>query len=82
MERLSVTIKHGIMDAHSIIAYNKRDEGEMESYDQHFAPPCVREYLYRYGSNDRKYKTLNILDQKSVKTVPWLLIRYAKKYTK
>jgi transposase len=74
IERLPLTIKYGIMDAgydytpiyqqlfqmdaHSIIAYNKRREGEIEGFDKYFAPTCVREHSYRYDSYDKKYKTI------------------------
>lgn len=46
------------MDAQSIIAYNRRREGEIEGFDPYFAPTCVREHSYRYDSYDKKYKTL------------------------
>jgi hypothetical protein len=68
IEKLPLSIKYGIMDAgydytpiyqqllkmdaHSIIAYNKRREGEVEGYDKYFAPTCVREHSYRYDSYD------------------------------
>jgi transposase len=56
----SLSIRYGLMDAgydfvpiyqqllnmkaYGIIAYNKRNEGEMIGFDEHFAPTCVREY--------------------------------------
>ncbi len=46
------------MNANAIIAYNKRNEGEMIGFDSNFAPTCVREFSYRYDSYDTKYKTL------------------------
>lgn len=74
MEKLPLSIRFGTMDAgydytaiyqqlfkmnaHAIIAYNKRREGEIEGFDQYFAPTCVREHSYRYDSYDKKYKTL------------------------
>jgi transposase len=86
IEKLPLTINHGIMDAgydytpiyqqlfrmdaHSIIAYNKRNEGEMEGYDQHFAPTCVREHSYRYDSYDKRYKTLRYTRPKECKDCP------------
>lgn len=86
IKKLSLTINHGIMDAgydytpiyqqlfrmdaHSIIAYNKRNEGEMEGYDQHFAPTCVREHSYRYDSYDKRYKTLKYTRPKECKDCP------------
>lgn len=60
IEKLPLSIKYGTMDvgydytpiyqqllrmnAHSIIAYNNRREGE-EGYDKHFAPTCVRAFI-------------------------------------
>lgn len=58
------------MDAHSIIAYNKRREGEMEGFDKHFAPTCVREHSYRYDSYDKKYKTIKYCRPKECKDCP------------
>jgi transposase len=43
------------MKAKAIIAYNKRNEGELLGFDEHFAPTCVREHSYRYDSFDEKY---------------------------
>ena len=42
----------------SVIAYNKRNEGEPIGFDEHFAPTCFREHSYRYDSFDPKYETL------------------------
>lgn len=58
------------MDAHSIIAYNKRGEGEIVGYDQHFAPTCVREHSYRYDSYDKTYKSLKFVRPKECKDCP------------
>ena len=86
IEKLPLSIKYGTMDAgydytpiyqqlfrmdvHSIISYNKRREGELEGYDQHFAPTCVREHSYRYDSYDKKYKTLKYCRPKECKDCP------------
>lgn len=45
-------------EAHSVIAYNKKNESEPIGYDEYFAPTCVREHSYRYDSYDAKYQTL------------------------
>ncbi len=58
------------MGAHSVIAYNKRNEPEPEGFDQHFAPTCVREYSYRYDSYDAKYETLKYSRPKECKECP------------
>jgi transposase len=58
------------MNAHSIIAYNKRGEGEIVGYDKHFAPTCVREHSYRYDSYDKKYKSLKFVRPKECKDCP------------
>lgn len=58
------------MDAQSIIAYNKRGEGEIVGYDKHFAPTCVREHSYRYDSYDKKYKSLKFVRPKECKDCP------------
>ncbi|TPG70368.1 hypothetical protein EEL31_18965 [Brevibacillus laterosporus] len=47
----------GRMNAQAIIAYNKRNEGEIIGFDSHFAPTCVRECSYRYDSYDRGHTT-------------------------
>ncbi len=86
IEKLPLSIKYGMMDAgydytpiyqqllrmdaHSIIAYNKRREGEIEGYDKHFAPTCVREHSYRYDSYDKKYKTIKYCRPKECKDCP------------
>lgn len=46
------------MGAQSVIAYNKKNESEIEGFDKNFAPTCVREHSYRYDSFDLKYETL------------------------
>jgi transposase len=46
------------MGAHSVIAYNPRNEQELDGFDEHFAPTCVREHSYRYDSYDPHYQTL------------------------
>lgn len=56
--------------AQAIIAYNKRNEGEMDGFDEHFAPTCVREHSYRYDSYDEKYKTLKYVQPKECKDCP------------
>ena len=58
------------MEAHAIIAYNKRNEGEMIGFNEHFAPTCVREHSYRYDSYDKKYKTLKFVRPKECKECP------------
>lgn len=58
------------MGAHSIIAYNKRNEPEPEGFDKHFAPTCVREHSYRYDSYDTKYETLKYTRPKECKDCP------------
>jgi len=86
LEKLPLSYKYGIMDAgydyipiyqqlyrmgiHAIIAYNKRNEGEIEGFDQHFAPTCVREHPYRYDSYDQKYKTLKYTRPKECRNCP------------
>ncbi|MEK5070875.1 IS1182 family transposase [Sporosarcina sp. FSL K6-1508] len=44
--------------AHSVIAYNKKNEPEPVGFDEHFAPTCVREHSYRYDSYDAKQEQL------------------------
>ncbi len=58
------------MEAHANIAYNKRNEGEVIGFDEHFAPTCVREHSYRYDSFDKKYKTLKYVRPKECKDCP------------
>ncbi|TPG74755.1 IS4/IS5 family transposase [Brevibacillus laterosporus] len=60
----------GRMNAQAIVAYNKRNEGEMIGLDSHFAPTCVRECSYRYDSYDKKYKTLKFVRPKECKDCP------------
>ncbi|QOS97246.1 transposase [Brevibacterium sp. JNUCC-42] len=60
----------GRMNAQAIVAYNKRNEGEMIGFDSHFAPTCVRECSYRYDSYDKKYKTLKFVRPKECKDCP------------
>jgi hypothetical protein len=42
-------------------SYNKRNEGEMVGFDEHFAPTCLREHSYRYESFDEKYPLLEVI---------------------
>ncbi|MED3038018.1 IS5/IS1182 family transposase [Bacillus thuringiensis] len=58
------------MKAKAIIAYNKRNEGELIGFDEHFAPTCVREHSYRYDSFDEKYQTLKYTKPNECKTCP------------
>lgn len=58
------------MKAKAIIAYNKRNEGELLGFDEHFAPTCVREHSYRYDSFDEKYQTLKYTQPNECKTCP------------
>jgi len=46
------------MGQQSVIAYNKKNEGEPVGFDKHFAPTCFREHSYRYDSFDAGYETL------------------------
>jgi len=85
-ERLSLSIRYGLMDAgydyvpiyqqllnmkaYGIIAYNKRNEGELIGFDEHFAPTCVREHSYRYDSYDEKYCSLKYVRPKECDTCP------------
>jgi transposase len=82
----SLNIRYGLMDAgydyvpiyqqllnmkaYGIIAYNKRNEGEMIGFDEHFAPTCVREHSYRYESFDEKYRSLKYVRPKECDTCP------------
>jgi transposase len=52
------------MGHQSVIAYNKRNEGEPIGFDKHFAPTCFREHSYRYDSFDAKYETLKYTSPK------------------
>ena len=56
--------------AHAIIAYNKRREPELEGFDEHFAPTCVREHSYRYDSYDPKYDTIKYVRPKECEECP------------
>ena len=58
------------MEAKAIIAYNKRNEGELLGFDEHFAPTCVREHSYRYDSFDERYRTLKYTQPSECKTCP------------
>ena len=58
------------MGHRSIIAYNKRNEGEPIGFDKHFAPTCFREHSYRYDSFDAKYETLKYTRPKECKDCP------------
>lgn len=53
-----------------VIAYNKRNEGELLGYDKHFAPTCFREHSYRYDSFDPKYETLKYTRPKECSDCP------------
>ncbi|WP_188455575.1 IS1182 family transposase [Virgibacillus oceani] len=52
------------MGHQSVIAYNKRNEGEPIGFDKHFAPTCFREQSYRYDSFDAKNETLKYTSPK------------------
>ncbi len=56
------------MKAKAVIAYNKRNEGELLGFDEYFVPTCVREYSYRYDSFDEKYETLKYTRPKECET--------------
>ncbi len=80
VQELPLSIQHGYMDAgydfvpiyqqlfalkaHSVIAYNKRGEGEWAGYDEHFALTCVRKHSYRYNSYDKKNQSLKYVRSK------------------
>jgi transposase len=82
----SLNIRYGLMDAGydylpiyrqllnmkvlGIIAYNKRNEGEILGFDENFAPTCVREHSYRYESYDEKYHSLKYVKPKECDTCP------------
>ncbi|WP_071461520.1 IS5/IS1182 family transposase [Bacillus massilinigeriensis] len=86
VQKLPLSIQHGCMDAgydfvpvyqqlfamkaHSVIAYNKRGEGEWAGYDEHFAPTCVREHSYRYDSYDKKHQSLKYVRPKECESCP------------
>ena len=54
----------------AVIPYNRRNEGEIIGYDEHFAPTCVLEHPYRYDSFDFKYKSLKYTRPKECLTCP------------
>ncbi|WAA09194.1 IS1182 family transposase [Fervidibacillus albus] len=58
------------MGQQSVIAYNKRNEGEPIGFDKHFAPTCFREHSYRYDRFDAKYETLKYTRPKECKDCP------------
>ena len=58
------------MGQQSVIAYNKRNEGEPIGFDKHFAPTCFREHSYRYDSFDSKYETLKYTGPKECRECP------------
>ncbi|WP_077300748.1 IS1182 family transposase [Virgibacillus pantothenticus] len=58
------------MGQQSVIAYNKRNEGEPLGYDKYFAPTCFREHSYRYDSFDSKYETLKYTRPKECSDCP------------
>ena len=45
-------------------------EPEMEGFDEHFTPTCVREHSYRYDSYDPKYETLKYVRPKECERCP------------
>lgn len=58
------------MGHQSVIAYNKRNEGELIGFDKHFAPTCFREHSYRYDSFDTTYETLKYTKPKECRNCP------------
>jgi len=58
------------MGQYSVIAYNKRNEGEPIGFDKHFAPTCFREHSYRYDSYDAKYESLKYTRPKECNDCP------------
>src|SRR5699024_2121665 len=58
------------MGRYSVIAYNKRNEGELIGFDKHFAPTCFREHSYRYDSYDAKYESLKYTRPKECHDCP------------
>jgi hypothetical protein len=54
----------------SVIAYNKKNEGESVGFDKHFAPTCFQEHSYRYDSFDAKYETLKYTNPKECSDCP------------
>jgi transposase len=85
-ERLHLPLRYQTMDAgydyeaiyeqvhrmgqQSVIAYNKKNEGEPIGFDKHFAPTCFREHSYRYDSFDAKYETLKYTRPKECSECP------------
>jgi len=58
------------MGNQSVIAYNKKNEGEPIGFDKNFAPTCFREHSYRYDSFDAKYETLKYTRPKECSDCP------------
>jgi transposase len=58
------------MGHQSVIAYNKKNEGEPIGFDKYFAPTCFREHSYRYDSFDAKYETLKYTRPKECSDCP------------
>ncbi|WP_139125116.1 transposase, partial [Bacillus solimangrovi] len=58
------------MNAQGIIAYNPRNEQEVEGFGGNFAPTCVREHSYQYDSYDSAYHTLKYTRPKECKECP------------
>lgn len=58
------------VQAHAMIAYNRRREPELLGYDEYFAPTCVREHAYRYDSYDAKYETLKYVRPRACESCP------------
>lgn len=84
LQKLPLSIRYGMMDAgydympiyqqahsmeaHAIIAYNKRNEGEMMGFNEHFAPTCVREHSDTIAMT--KSTTLKFVRPKECKECP------------
>ncbi|AQQ55485.1 transposase [Planococcus lenghuensis] len=58
------------MNLQAVIAYNRRQEGEVLGFNEQFAPTCVREHAYRYDSFDAKYETLKYTRPHECATCP------------
>lgn len=58
------------MGQQSVIAYNRRNEGEPIGFGNFFAPTCFREHSYRYDSFDAKYETLKYTNPKERSECP------------
>ena len=58
------------MGNQSVIAYNKKNEGDPIGFDKHFAPTCFREHSYRYDSFNAKYETLKYTRPKECSDCP------------